>query len=88
MEKDRVQRYVRSLERTIQNNYHYLEKTMEDFQLMCQMVTPGRNVPTAIIIDIHQTYREIQNRSREVTAIQELLQRKYRPYYRRDSHLD
>lgn len=29
MEKDRVQRYVESLERTIQNNYHYLKETIE-----------------------------------------------------------
>src|SRR4030066_362250 len=31
MEEDRVQRYAESLERTIQNNYHYLKETMEDF---------------------------------------------------------
>ena len=46
MEKDRVQRYAESLEKTIQNNYHYLKETIEDFQEMCRMVTPERNVPT------------------------------------------
>jgi hypothetical protein len=63
MEKDRVQRYAESLERTIQNNYHYLKETMEDFQEMCRMVTPERNVPREIIIDIREIYKEIRDRS-------------------------
>ncbi len=63
MEKDRVQRYAESLERTIQNNYHYLKETMEDFQEMCRMVTPETNVPREIIIDIREIYKEIRDRS-------------------------
>ena len=63
MEKDRVQRYAESLERTIQNNLHYLKETMEDFQEMCRMVTPERNVPREIIIDIREIYKEIRDRS-------------------------
>jgi hypothetical protein len=63
MEKDRVQRYAESLERIIQNNYHYLKETMEDFQEMCRMVTPERNVPREIIIDIREIYKEIRDRS-------------------------
>ena len=43
--EDRVQRYVKSLERTIQNDHHYLKETMEEFQDLCRMVTPERNVP-------------------------------------------
>lgn len=63
MEKDRVQRYAESLERTIQNNYHYLKETMEDFQEMCRMVTPERNVAREVIIDIREIYKEIRDRS-------------------------
>ena len=61
MEKDRVQRYAESLERTIQNNHHYLKETIEDFQGLCLLVTPERNVPPEIIVDIREMYKEIRD---------------------------
>jgi hypothetical protein len=88
MEKDRVQRYAGNLEKTIQNNYHYLKKTMDDFQEMCRMVTPERNVPREIIADIRELYKEIRNRLTEIKAVEQLLQGKYRQYYHRDSLRD
>jgi hypothetical protein len=88
MEKDRVQRYAQSLERTIENNYHYLKETMKDFQGLCLLVTPERNVPLEIIIDIRELYKEIRNRFTEIKAIQQLLQVKYRRYYHRDALRD
>jgi len=88
MEKDRVQRYVDSLEKTLQNNYRYLKKTMEDFQEMCRMVTPERNVPREILVDIRELYKEIRNRLTEIKAVEQLLQGKYRQYYHRDSLRD
>ncbi len=88
MEKDRVQRYVDSLEKTLQNNYRYLKKTMEDFQEMCRMVTPERNVPRELLVDIRELYKEIRNRLTEIKAVEQLLQGKYRQYYHRDSLRD
>lgn len=88
MEKDRVQRYAGSLERTIQNNYHYLKETIDDFQGLCRLVTPERNVPPEIVIDIRELYKEIRNRLTEIKAIQQLLQGKYRQYYHRDALRD
>ena len=88
MEKDRNQRYAESLKRTIQNNYHYLKKAVEEFQEMCRMVTPERNVPVGILIDIREMYKEIRSRLIEVKAIEQLLQGKYRQYYKRDSMRD
>src|SRR4030043_27964 len=88
MEQDRVQRYAESLERTIRNNYHYLKKTIDDFQDMCRMVTPERNIPAGILIDIREMYKEIRSRPSEVKAIEQLLQGKYRQYYKRDSMRD
>ena len=85
MEQDRVQRYAKSLERTILNNCHYLKEAMEDFQEMCRMVSPDKNVPAGIVIDIREIYKEIRNRLTEIRAIEQLLQGKYRQYYRRDS---
>lgn len=84
MGKDRVQRYVESLERTIQNNYHYLKETIEDFQKLCRLITPEKKVPREIIIDIQEIYKEIQDRLTEIKEIQQLLQGKYRQYYRRN----
>ncbi len=88
MERDRVQRYAESLEKTLQNNYRYLKKTIEDFQEMCRMVTPERNVPREILVDIREIYKEIRNRLTEIKAIEQLLQGKYRQYYHRDSLRD
>ncbi len=88
MERDRVQRYAESLEKTLQNNYRYLKKTMDDFQEMCRMVTPERNVPREILVDIRELYKEIRNRLTEVKAVEQLLQGKYRQYYHRDSLRD
>jgi len=84
MGKVRVQRYVESLERTIQNNYHYLKETIEDFQKLCRLITPGKKVPQEIIIDIRKINKGIQDRLTEIKEIQQLLQGKYRQYYRRN----
>ncbi len=88
MERDRVQRYAESLQRTIQNNYRYLKETVDDFQDMCRMVSPERNVPREIIVDIREIYKEIRNRLTEIKAIEQLLHGKYRQYYKRDSMRD
>jgi len=88
MEKDRVQRYAQNLEKTIQNNYHYLKETIKDFREMCLMVTPERNVPPEIILDIREIYKEIRNRLTEIKAIEQVLQGKYRQYYHRDAIRD
>lgn len=84
VEKDRVQRYAQSLERTIQNDYYYLKEVIEDFQEKCLMVTPERNVPPGIINDIRELYKEIRSRLTEIKAIEQLLLGKYRQYYHRD----
>jgi hypothetical protein len=88
MEKDRVQRYAEGLQRTIQNNYRYLKETMDDFQDMCRMVSPERNVPREILVDIREMYKEIRNRLTEIKAVEQLLHGKYRQYYHRDSLRD
>jgi hypothetical protein len=88
MEQDRDQRYVKSLERTIQNNYHYLKESIKDFQEMCRVVSPEKHIPAGIAVDIRELYKEIRDRLTEIKAIEQLLQGKYRQYYRRDSVRD
>jgi hypothetical protein len=87
-QQDRDQRYVKSLERTVQNNYHYLKESIKDLQEMCRAVAPEKHVPTAIAVDIREMYKEIRNRLTEIKAIEQLLQGKYRQLYRRDSVRD
>jgi hypothetical protein len=88
MEQDRVQRYVKSLERTIENNHHYLKESIEDFQEMCRMISPEKHIPAGITIDIREMYKEIRNRLTEIKAVEQLLQGKYRQYYRRNALRD
>ena len=88
MEQNRDQRYVRSLEKTIQNNYHSLKESIKDFQEMCRVVSPEKHIPAGIAVDIREMYKEIRNRLTEIKAIEQLLQGKYRQYYRRDSVRD
>jgi len=87
MEQDRVQRYVKTLEKTIQNNHHQLKESIEDFQEMCRMVNPEKQIPAGIAVDIREMYKEIQSRLKEIKAVEQLLQGKYRQYYHRDSLL-
>ena len=87
-EQERVQRYVKSLERTIENNHHYLKKSIDDFQEMCRMVGPEKHIPAGISVDIREMYKEIRDRLTEIRSIEQLLQGKYRQYYHRNALRD
>jgi hypothetical protein len=80
--QSRVKKYAESLEKSVQAIQHSLKKTVEDFQEMCMIVSPDRNVPRDIIIDIRQNYKEIRERISEIKSIQQLLKGKYRQYVR------
>lgn len=84
MDDSRARSYVRSLERTIENDHHYLKEAIEDLQEMCRVVTPERSVPAGVIVDVRELYKQIQNRLTEIKAIQQLLRGKYRHDARRD----
>jgi hypothetical protein len=84
MAKDQTQIYVNNIERTLQNDYHYLKDTIEDFRNMCQRITPEKNIPSGIVADIREIYKEIQNRLSEIKGIQQLLKGKYRQFAKKD----
>lgn len=88
MPKDPMQRYAESLEKTIQHNYSHLKEMVEDFKALCLVVTPEKHTPQDIIVDIRELYKGIRDHLAEIKAIQQLLQGKYRQYYRRDSLRD
>ena len=88
MEKDRTQRYAESLQRMIRNDYQYIKETLPDFQELCRLVTPDKQVPSKLVSDIREMYKELRNRLAEINAVKQLLQGKYHSYCRRDPLLD
>jgi len=88
MEKLRTQKYAESLEKVIENNHHYLKEIMNEFEEKCMVVTSVKNVPPRTVMEIPETYREIQSRLKEIRAIQQLLRAKYFLYARKDPRRD
>jgi len=84
MEKERGQGYVAGLERMLKASQLSLKDTVAHFQEMCSKVTPERNLPEEMIVDIRKTYSEIQDQLNKIKGIQQLLEGKYRQYYRRN----
>ncbi|MCX8117411.1 MAG: hypothetical protein N3G78_05690 [Desulfobacterota bacterium] len=88
MARDPKARYAESLERALQHNYEKLKEMVDDFKGLCMVVTPERVPPQDIITNIRKLYKEIRDRLAEIRAIQQVLQGKYRQYYRRDGLRD
>lgn len=88
MERERFQGYVASLEQIMKNTHFDLGEAMDQFHGLCLRVTPERIVPVGIITDIRQTYKEIQDQLTKIRGVNQLLEGKYRQYYRRDSQRD
>ena len=85
MERRSFQGYVASLERIMVNTHFDLREAMDQFQELCLMITPERDVPTGIMNDIRQTYKQIQDQLTKINGVRQILEGKYRQYYRRDS---
>ncbi len=88
MENGRFQGYVASLEQVMKNIHFDLREVMDQFQELCHRVPPEKMVPMGLITDIRQTYKEIQDQLKKINGIHQLLEGKYRQYYRRDSQRD
>jgi len=84
MEEARVLHYIKSLERKIHDDYLYLKDAVDEFRDMCRIIAPDKNIPQGIIVDIRELHKEIQTRFKEIRGIQQLMQGKYRQFYRRD----
>ncbi len=88
MERERCQAYVASLEQILRNTHFDLTDAMKQLQDLCVRVTPERIIPMGIITDVRQTYKEIQDQLTKIRGVHQLLESKYRQYYRRDSLRD
>ena len=84
MERGSFQGIAAGLERIVENTRFDLREAMDQFQELCVMITPERNVPIDIITDIRQTYKKIQDQLTKIGGARQLLEGKYRQYYRRD----
>jgi hypothetical protein len=88
VENERFQGYVASLEQVMKTTHFDLREGMDQFQELCHRVSPEKMVPMGIITEIRQTYKEIQDQLKKIRGIHQLLEGKYRQYYRRDIHRD
>ncbi len=84
MERGGFQGITAGLERIIENTRFDLRETMDQFQGLCLMITAERNVPIDIIAETRQTHKQIQDQLTKISVAKQLLEGKYRQYYRRD----
>ncbi len=84
MENRNFQGYVASLEHIVENTHLDLRQVMNLFQELCLKVGPEGTVPMGMITDIRQTYKEIQEQLTKIRGVNQLLEGKYRQYYRRN----
>jgi hypothetical protein len=84
MELRSFQGIAAGLERIVENTRFDLREEIDQFQELCLMITPERNVPIDIITDIRQTYKKIQDQLTKINGAKQLLEGKYRQYYHRD----
>jgi hypothetical protein len=84
VEPGSFQRFAEGLERIMEDTRLDLREAMDQFQELCLMITAERNVPTDIINETRQTYKTIQDQLTKIGRARQLLEGKYRDYYRRD----
>jgi hypothetical protein len=82
MEKERVQRYVANLEQVMRSTHLDLRGTMIQFQECSQRLSKERTIPPGIIIDIRKIYMGIHDQLTKIKGINQLLENRYKPYYR------
>jgi hypothetical protein len=84
VERGIFQAYVAGLEQIMENIRFDLREAMDQFQELCLLITPERITSVEIINDIRQTYKHIQDQLAKIRGVKQLLEGKYRQYYRRD----
>ena len=85
---DPGQGYAAGLEQILKSSQLALRDAVAHFQEMCHMVTPDRNLPHEAVVEIRKGYKEIQDQLTKIKGIQQLLEGKYRKYYRRNPQRD
>jgi hypothetical protein len=86
VERGSFQGIAAVLERILENTRFDLREAMDQFEELCLMITAERDVPIDIITETRQTYKKIQDQLTKISRARQLLEGKYRQYYRRDYH--
>ncbi len=84
MERESVQRYVASLEQVVRSTHLDLRGTMVQFQEYSQRLATDQAVPSGMVTDIRKIYVGINDQLTKIRGINQLLEGRYRQYYRRD----
>lgn len=84
MDRGSFQGIAAGLERIMENTRLDLREAIDQFQELCLVITPERNIPRDIITEARQTYKRIQDQLTKISGARQLLEGKYRQYYRRD----
>ncbi len=65
-----------------------LREAMDEFEELCLRITSDRNAPTDIFTETRQAYKKIQDQLTKIGGAKQLLEGKYRRYYRRNYQLE
>jgi hypothetical protein len=84
MERENVQRYVASLEQVVRSTHLDLKGSMLQFQEYSQRLTGDQAVPSGMVTDIRKIYLGINDQLTKIRGISQLLESRYRQFYRRD----
>lgn len=84
MEQGSFQGFAADLERLLENIRLDLREAMDQFQELCLMITEERDVPIDTFAETRQTYKKIQDQLTRISRARQLLEGKYKDYYRRD----
>jgi hypothetical protein len=84
VERDSFQAFAADLERILENTRFDLREAMDRFEELCLMITTEKNVPIDIFAETRQTYKKLQDQLTKISRARQLLEGKYRQYYRRD----
>jgi len=84
VEQGSFQGIAASLERIMESTRLDLREAMDQFEELCLKITAERNIPVDIITETRQTYKKIQDQLTKISGAKQLLEGKYRQYYRRN----
>jgi hypothetical protein len=88
MEQGSFQGIAAGLEQIMENARLDLRAAMDQFEELCLKVTAERNVPIDIFTETRQAYKKIQDQLTKIGGARQLLEGKYRHYYRRNYQLE
>ncbi len=88
MEQESFQGIAAGLEQIMEKARLDLREAMDQFEELCLRITADRNVPTGIFTETRQAYKKIQDQLTKIGGARQLLEGKYRHYYRRNYQLE